>query len=94
MIHDGEIDPVMDLIEQEEGLDGIAAAMRILSPRQVDVLRHHFGLDGEEKKSLTQIGQILGDGGDPISRERVRQIKQAAIMKLHSLAGRCLASVS
>ena len=94
MIHDGELDPVMDLIEQEEGLDGIAAAMRLLSPRQVDVLRHHFGLDGEEKKSLTQIGQILGDGGDPISRERVRQIKQAAIMKLHSLAGRCLASVS
>jgi len=94
MIHDGEIDPVMDLIEQEEGLEGIAAAMRLLSPRQVDVLRHHFGLDGEERKSLTQIGQILGDGGDPISRERVRQIKQAAIMKLHSLTARSLAGVS
>jgi len=94
MIHSGELDPVMDLIEQEEGLEGIAAAMRLLSPRQVDVLRHHFGLDGEERKSLTQIGQILGDGGDPISRERVRQIKQAAILKLHSLTARSLAGVS
>lgn len=94
MIHDGELDPVMDLIEQEEGLEGIAAAMRLLSPRQVDVLRHHFGLDGEERKSLTQIGQILGDGGDPISRERVRQIKQAAILKLHTLTARSLAGVS
>jgi RNA polymerase primary sigma factor len=85
---------MMDLVEDREGIDGIAAAMALLSERQATVLRHLYGLDGEECKSLTEIGRIIGAEGDTLSRERVRQIKQTAILRLQTMTAGALASAS
>jgi RNA polymerase primary sigma factor len=52
-----------------------------LSQRERDVLVFRFGLDGEEPKTLNEIGKILG-----ISRERVRQIEKSALKKLRKIA--------
>jgi RNA polymerase primary sigma factor len=87
-------DALMELIEQQEGFNHVNDAMGHLSERQADVLRYHFGLDGEDSRTLTEIGRIIGAGGDAVSRERVRQIKQAAILKLQAITIGTLAGAS
>lgn len=52
---------------------GLAALPR----RERDVLRHHFGLEGVEPKTLGAIAASYG-----LSRERIHQIERAAIRRL------------
>jgi len=54
-----------------------------LKPREQTVLRLRFGLDGGEGQSLSQVSQVLD-----VSKERVRQIQDAALNKLRGLATR------
>jgi len=48
-----------------------------LGARQAEVLRRHFGLGGEEKSTLAEIGRRYG-----LTRERVRQIKNQGLRRL------------
>jgi len=62
------------------------AAMAVLSPRQRIVISLRFGVggDGSEPASLTDVGRVMG-----ISRERVRQIEQEALVAVrHELQKR------
>ena len=71
--------PYEELVRKElsRTLDSL---LRLLPERQSLVLRLHFGMEDDKCLSLEQIGKRLG-----ISKERVRQIKQQAIRKLHEL---------
>lgn len=53
------------------------ALLRRLSPREREVLRMRFGLDGRSQHTLQEIGATMS-----LSRERVRQIEAAALRKL------------
>jgi len=48
-----------------------------LDEKEQDVIRRRFGLDGEEPKTLQEIGEEMG-----LSRERIRQIESRAKEKL------------
>ncbi len=50
-----------------------------LNPREQFVLTHRFGLNGAEKKTLEEIGEIEG-----VTRERIRQIEAKAMRKLRT----------
>jgi RNA polymerase primary sigma factor len=51
-----------------------------LESREATVLRLRFGLDGQEPKTLKEIGECLD-----LTRERVRQIEREALGKLHAM---------
>jgi RNA polymerase primary sigma factor len=65
-------------ITQGEMKKQLNLAMRVLSPKERDVLQHRFGLKDERKGlSLRQIGRLIG-----LSAEGVRRIEEQALQKL------------
>lgn len=48
-----------------------------LDPREARILRYRFGLDGGSEKTLEEVGRYFG-----VTRERIRQLQNAALMKL------------
>ncbi len=58
-------------------LNTVEEALGTLKEREAKILRLYFGLDSQEPMTLEQIGSILG-----ITRERVRQIKEKALLRL------------
>ncbi len=54
-----------------------------LDEREQTVLKLRFGLDGRPSRTLDEIGKVLH-----LSRERSRQIQQAALVKLRVQAGK------
>jgi RNA polymerase primary sigma factor len=68
--------PDNDLI-QESLKDEIDRILNTLKPMEALVIRLYFGLSGKRRSTLAQIGEQLN-----LSRERVRQIKKGAIIRL------------
>jgi RNA polymerase primary sigma factor len=48
-----------------------------LDAREQEILRQRFGLDGDEEKTLEEVGAKFG-----VTRERIRQIQEIALAKL------------
>ncbi|HUP02260.1 MAG TPA: sigma-70 family RNA polymerase sigma factor [Gemmatimonadota bacterium] len=70
----------------ETALDGalrraIRDSLGTLKPREAKILRLYYGLDGNEAMTLEEIGSVLG-----ITRERVRQIKEKALVRLRHIS--------
>jgi RNA polymerase sigma factor (sigma-70 family) len=78
-------DPTLAL-ERGEQAAVLAGLLESLSPRERQVIDWRFGLSGgDEPSTLGEIGARLG-----LSRERVRQIEAAALMRLRASAtGSC-----
>ena len=55
----------------------IEDALSTLKGREAKILRLYFGLDDQDAMTLEEIGTLLG-----ITRERVRQIKEKALLRL------------
>lgn len=65
----------------KESLVELGALLDELSPRERHVLTLRFGLDGEEERTLEEIGRTL-----ELTRERVRQICAEALEKLNRVS--------
>jgi RNA polymerase primary sigma factor len=72
------VNPLHGMLDRER-TEKILAAMEILEPRERKVLEMRFGLGGNGRRTLKEIGRVLR-----ISRERVRQIERMAISRLLS----------
>ncbi|PVW17063.1 sigma-70 family RNA polymerase sigma factor [Marixanthomonas spongiae] len=55
----------------------IERSLETLTPREADVVRLYFGLQGQHPMTLEEIGETFD-----LTRERVRQIKEKAIRRL------------
>jgi RNA polymerase primary sigma factor len=82
--------PLVDLLtfspepdrEADEFAETVDSLLTALNPREQLILKLRFGLDGEPRHSLSQIGEILA-----VSKERVRQLQERALRKLREAAG-------
>ncbi len=57
--------------------DELMLALDELTPREKDVILLRYGLDGDEPRTLEEVGRAL-----EVTRERVRQIESSALGKL------------
>ncbi len=55
----------------------IERSLQTLTPREADVVRYYFGLNGSSPMTLEEIGSKFD-----LTRERVRQIKEKAVRRL------------
>jgi RNA polymerase primary sigma factor len=59
----------------------INRALSTLTPREADLIRLYFGLNGNHPMTLEEIGETFD-----LTRERVRQIKEKAIRRLKQMS--------
>ena len=57
--------------------DGLNKRLDVLSPREKEIIIMRYGLDGDENKTLEEVGKKFN-----ITRERVRQLEKKALEKL------------
>lgn len=55
----------------------------LLPEQQRTVVEHRFGLHGQGRRTLEEVGQLLG-----VTRERVRQVQLAALSRLREISRR------
>jgi RNA polymerase sigma factor (sigma-70 family) len=71
--------PEDEMVEDEERAKAVGFLSQ-MDPRDAEVLRLHYGLDGNPPIGFKEIGEKLG-----LTRERIRQIQHEALTKLYEL---------
>lgn len=69
--------PEDELVADEERIK-VLSLLNEIDPREADVLKAHYGLQGRQSMTLKQIGKRMG-----LTRERIRQIQRDALTKLY-----------
>ncbi|MCX7704233.1 MAG: RNA polymerase sigma factor RpoD/SigA [Planctomycetota bacterium] len=80
MLEDKTMKTPDDVLSEMYEIESIREMLQVLDEREAKVLRLRYGLDDREPRTLKEIGDMLG-----VSRERVRQIENEALRKLHMI---------
>ncbi|BEV35735.1 sigma-70 family RNA polymerase sigma factor [Synechococcus sp. M16CYN] len=83
LIADSSVDEPLDIVEQRIHHEQLGRWLSHLSEQERGVLRLRFGLEGNERHTLAEIGRLMD-----VSRERVRQLELKALRKLRNLTRR------
>ena len=83
LIADSSLDEPLDIVEQRIHYEQLGRWLSHLSEQEQHVLRMRFGLEGNERHTLAEIGRLM-----EVSRERVRQVELKALRKLRNLTRR------
>jgi len=83
LIADSSIDEPLEIVEQRIHHEQLGRWLSHLSEQEQHVLRMRFGLEGNERHTLAEIGRLM-----EVSRERVRQVELKALRKLRNLTRR------
>lgn len=81
MLYDGESDDPDEVLMQESLQKELSSMFATLTAREVAVLKCYFGLNGESRHTLAEIGEKYD-----LTRERVRQIKERALRRLRKVS--------
>jgi RNA polymerase primary sigma factor len=73
------INPFEDL-RSKNLLNDMALMLEELEPREAEIIRMRYGLDGDKPKTLEEVGQAFD-----ITRERVRQLQNLAIARMRKV---------
>ncbi|HEV3119505.1 MAG TPA: RNA polymerase sigma factor RpoD/SigA [Gemmataceae bacterium] len=76
LMDESSLTPESNIVKQDD-LQQVMELLDQMDQREAAVLRLRFGLEGEDPKTLKEIGDRLG-----LTRERVRQIENEALSKL------------
>jgi len=77
VVADDKAEDPYDELEGKANTAMLREVMKDLDPREVTILRYRFGLDGDDEKTLEEVGRKFG-----LTRERIRQIQEIALKKL------------
>jgi RNA polymerase primary sigma factor len=80
LINEDASSPDKDLLTASLNLE-IERALNTLTLREADIIRLYFGLNGKHTHTLEEISEEFN-----ITRERIRQIKGKAILRLRHIA--------
>jgi len=77
VIGDDEAQTPFELLRDKNLLGEVEGLLEVLDPRERKIISQRFGLDGGKPKTLEDVGKDFG-----ITRERIRQLQNAALGKL------------
>jgi RNA polymerase nonessential primary-like sigma factor len=82
IVDDRNHTPENEYAEQAAG-ELLSQWLDLLPKQQRIVVEHRFGLHGQGRRTLEEVGQLLG-----VTRERVRQVQLAALTRLREISQR------
>lgn len=77
VVRDETADTPYEQLEEKTNTSMLRELVATLDPREAEILRYRFGLDGDEERTLEDVGVKFG-----VTRERIRQIQNVALAKL------------
>ncbi len=80
LIADSSAEEPLDKVEQSIHQEQLGRWLTHLSEQEQHVLKLRFGLEGNDRHTLAEIGRLL-----EVSRERVRQVELKSLRKLRNL---------
>jgi RNA polymerase primary sigma factor len=80
VVEDESAETATDIVANQNTVQLLRELVAKLNPREAALLKARFGLDGGSPKRLEEVGALLG-----ITRERVRQIQNKALIKLRKM---------
>ena len=71
-----------ELLRVKTARQEIRQDVKYLTPREAEIITLRFGLDGQEPRTLDEVGKKF-----KVTRERIRQIQELALNKLRRRVG-------